>query len=240
MQAEEALEQRKALGLGLVFTEHYDYGFEGDLDFTFSPEDYWRSYEPLRGDFLRLGVELGMTFESREANRAFLQGAPFDQVIGSIHLIGGKDIYYRETYGERTKEDFYREYYRCMAEEAAVQDIDVLGHIDYIARYAPYEDPEPDYGSFRKEIDEVLRVITERGIVLELNTRRLESRRALKELAPVFYRYKEMGGQFVTLGSDAHKKEQIGMNFARAVDFTEAMGLSVVTFCKRECQKVMS
>lgn len=235
MKAEDALNHAETLGLGLVFTEHYDDGFfSGGLEFSFSPEDYWTAYEPLRGDRLRLGVELGLTSENREANRAFLARAPFDLVIGSIHLVGGKDLYEQETFAGREKGEFYREYYRTMAEEAAAQEMDVLGHIDYICRKAPFANPEVDYGSFREEIDAVLRILVERGIALELNTRRLGSRLALKELAPVYRRYHELGGSYVTLGSDAHNAEAIGAQFERAADFAEGMGLSIVTFCGRK------
>ncbi len=238
MKAEEALRQAEQRGVGLVFTEHFDFGYPyDDLDFSFSPEDYRKKYESLRGDGLRLGVEVGMTKEAREENAKFLKRAPFDLVIGSIHLVQGKDIYYPEFYEGRTKEDTYRAYFAAMAEEAAVQDMDVLGHIDYIARKAPYENPELDYGSFRPEIDRVLKIVTDRGIVLELNTRRFGSRRGIKELAPIYRKYHEMGGRYVTIGSDAHNAESVAMYFKEAEEFAEAMGLEPVTFCGREMQK---
>ena len=234
MRAEDAVRQAEQLGIGLVFTEHYDFGYPYEMDFTFSPEEYWKAYEPLRGERLRLGVELGMTKESRRANAEFLRKAPFDMVIGSIHLVEQVDIYYPEFYEGKEKEETYCAYFKAMAEEAAVQEMDVLGHIDYIARYAPYENPEIDYGSFREEIDRILKLIVERGIVLELNTRRLENRQAMKELVPVYRRYAEFGGKYITLGSDAHSAERIGMNFARARDFAEALHLQPVTFCERK------
>ena len=236
MQSEEAIRQAGELGIGLVFTEHYDFGYPYKMDFTFSPEDYWKEYQSLRGEQLRLGVELGMTRESREANARFIRQVPFDLVIGSIHLVNQVDIYYPEFYEEKEKEETYHAYFTAMAEEAAVQEMDVLGHIDYIARYSPYENPEIDYGSFQEEIDQVLRTVVERGIVLELNTRRLEKRLAMKELVPVYRRYAELGGKYVTLGSDAHTADRIGMNFGRAMDFAEALGLQLVTFCERKME----
>ena len=84
MKAEAALERAAKLGIGAVFTEHEDMDFPGEKDFTFSPEDYWKKYEALRGkgERLRLGVELGMQEGLAEKNRSFLLRAPFDQVIG--------------------------------------------------------------------------------------------------------------------------------------------------------------
>ena len=72
MKAADALERAAKLGVGAVFTEHEDMDFPGEKDFTFSPEDYWKKYEALRGEGerLRLGVELGMQEGLAEKNRA--------------------------------------------------------------------------------------------------------------------------------------------------------------------------
>ena len=237
MTAEDALKAAREQGIGIVFTEHLDVDFPGELDFSFDPEAYWRTYEPLRGDNLHLGIEVGMQAGTAEASRAFVSRAPFDLVIGSVHLLRGIDIYEKECFEGREKDELYREYFRTMAEMIACHDfIDVLGHIDYIARTAPYENPELSYGVFADGIDAVLRAAVAQGVVLELNTRRLGSRRALKELAPIYARYHELGGKYVTLGSDAHGADAIGANFAAAEDFARAMGLSIVTFFARKME----
>ena len=237
MTAEDALKAARARGLGIVFTEHLDVDFPGELDFSFDPAAYWKQYEPLRGDNLHLGIEVGMQAGTAEASRAFVTRAPFDLVIGSVHLLRGIDIYEKECFEGREKDELYREYFRTMAEMIACHDfIDVLGHIDYIARTAPYKNPELSYGAFADEIDAVLRTAVAQGVVLELNTRRLGSRRALKELAPIYARYHELGGRYVTLGSDAHGADAIGANFAAAEDFARAMGLFIVTFFARKIE----
>ena len=241
MKAQDAMAAAERLGLGLVFTEHLDLDYPGDIDFTFNPDEYWQAYEPLRGSCLRLGVEVGMQPSTCDRSRAFTEWLPFDLVIGATHMVDGKDIYYKEAYGNLSKAEFYHKYYQSMAENVRTHTfIDVLAHIDYIARYAPYDDPEIAYGSFAEDIDAVLQAVIETDTVLELNTRRLGSRRALKELAPVYARYRELGGRRVTLGSDAHTADAIGAHFAAAWDFAEALGLQVVTFCGRlpePCQK---
>ena len=60
----------------------------------------------------------------------------------------------------------------------------------------------------------------------------------MKELVPVYRRYAEFGGKYITLGSDAHSAERIGMNFARARDFAEALHLQPVTFCERKMVEI--
>lgn len=241
MKAKDALAAAERLGIGLVFTEHLDLDYPGDTDFTFDPDVYWNTYEPLRSDRLRLGVEVGMQASTCERSRAFVERVPFDLVIGAAHMVDGKDLYYQESYGRASKDVFYRNYYRTMAENVRRHDfIDVLAHIDYIARYAPYDNPEVEYGRFREDIDEVLRAVIETGTVLELNTRRLGSKRGMKELVSIFFRYRELGGRQITLGSDAHTAHAVGAHFDAAWDFAEACRLQVVTFAGRQlesCQK---
>lgn len=231
MQAEDALRAAEALGLGLVFTEHLDLDFPGDVDYTFDFGAYWQAYAPLCGDRLRLGIEVGMTPATASERETLGTDVPFDLVIGSLHVLDDKDLYFAESYAGQTKEEAYHAYFAKLAEMVRTHAyIDVLGHIDYIARYAPFENPEISYGAFTEDIDAVLRAAVEADIVLELNTRRLGARRALKELVPVYTRYRALGGRYVTLGSDAHAADAIGANFRAAKELADAVGLGIVTF----------
>ena len=235
MTAQQALQAAQGLDLGLVFTEHYDCAYPEAIDFTFDPQAYWKQYEPLRGENLRLGVEIGMCENDEERNLSFISQVPFDLVIGSIHLLDGQDIYYEEFYKEKEKQAVYTQYFYWMAKLLRTHSfVDVLGHIDYIARYAPYDNPEISYGTFQQEIDEVLRAAVETDTVMELNTRRLKSRLAQKELMPVYRRYHELGGRYLTLGSDAHSADAIGSSFHEACEMAAACGLQLVTFCQRK------
>lgn len=238
MKAQEALERAAALGLGAVFTEHEDMDFPGEKDFTFRPEDYWKKYEALRGkgEKLRLGVELGMQEGLAEKNRAFVERAPFDQVIGSIHTLLGQDLYYETVYESREKDEIYRLYLetmaRCVRSHGAF--IDILAHIDYIARYAAYSDTELTYDAYGDEIDAVLSALIETDTVFELNTRRFDAPEGRSSLVPIFRRYRELGGREVTLGSDAHNVAAIGFAFREAQEMAENLGLRVVTFFARK------
>lgn len=238
MLAADAVAKAASLNLGLVFTEHFDYGLEiNGKDFTFDPAAYMNEYKNLRGDKVRLGVEIGLRESARSAIKDFLTQADFDFVIGSIHLVDDLDIYYTHFYIGKDKETAYKKYFRQMAAEIAVADFDALGHIDYICRTAPYDNPEIDYPTFKAEIDEVLKIVVDRKKVLELNTRRFYSDRAVEELIPVYKKYRELGGRFVTVGSDAHKVEAVGNYFERALDFAHELELMPVTFRERRLER---
>ena len=235
MLATDALARAKNLNLGIIFTEHFDHGVKNDDgEFVFNPAEYMTEYKNLRGENVRLGVEVGLRKSARAANENFIKRADFDFVIGSIHLVDDVDIYYPDFYIGKDKATAYKKYFAQMAEEISVADFDALGHIDYICRIAPYDNPEIDYATFKAEIDAVLKIIVERGKVLELNTRRFDKIRAVKELVPVYKKYRELGGRFVTIGSDAHRTAAVGNYFSRALDFVHELDLKPVSFRERK------
>ncbi len=242
MKLSEAMAAAEKLGLGLVLTEHFDYDYINskhykDMTFRFEPQEYWQQYEPYRGSKLQLGVEIGLSDTSKEANEAFLQGAPFDLVIGSIHMIDMLDLYYPDFYQGKTKADAYGRYLQTMADMLRENTyIDILGHIDYICRYTPYDNQNIVYAEMSEAVDEVLQAVLETGKVMELNTRRLGDKVAVEALLPIYRRYQELGGRYITLGSDAHTPENIGMNFKVALDMAEALGLRPVTFSQRRME----
>ena len=236
MKAAEALAVAEKLGIGLVFTEHLDAGFtaKDGKEFSFVPHDYWQAYSHLRGDTLRLGVEIGMRASTRDFSEEFSRQVPFDMIICSQHLVDDIDIYYPDYYAGKDKQEAYHRYFVQMAENLKAHSFaNTLGHIDYICRYAPYEKPDIIYTDFADEIDAVLQTAIETDTAMEINTRRLGDRAALESLLPIYRRYKEMGGRFVTIGSDAHGDDAIGTHMQLACDFAESLGLMPVTFCQQ-------
>ena len=235
MDANEALSVAREQGIGLTFTEHIDFGYPGEKKFLFDPEEYWHEYEKLRGDDLMLGVEMGLEPGKSDMSKSFIARVPFDEVIGSIHLIDGKDIYEPNCYEGWSQHDMYVHYLKLMA--AMVREnpyIDTLAHIDYIARYAPYDEPNLAYADYAEEIDDVIKALLETDTAMEINTRRFDDGLAMKELVPIYARYRELGGRFVTIGSDAHRTSAIGAYFDLAREMAKECGLTVVTFRERK------
>lgn len=234
MQAADALKAAKKKSLGLIFTEHLDF----ETNFFFDAKEYWRTYEPLRADgkFLRLGLELGLIPNHYEDAKKFIAQVPFDFVIGSIHFIDGQDIYSKMTYRGKMQNEIYTRYFdlmeQCLYEYG--DQIDVLGHIDYIVRYAPYEDAGLHYAKYKTHLEKVLHALLETDTLLEMNTRLFSQKQHYKELVPIFKRYAELGGKFVTVGSDAHYPDAIGSNFYLAEELAHACDLKIISFCQRK------
>lgn len=237
MKLEEVMERINRLDMGAVITEHMDINFPIEGHFFFKVDDYFKEYSPYRSDNLLLGIELGMKMDCLGEAREMVSRYPFDFVLGSIHLVDNNDIYGKDFYMGRSKLETYRRYLEIMLECIKSYDfVDSLGHIDYIARYANYDDREIYYEDFHDYIDKVLRVVAQRDIALELNTRRLGDIRAAENLEKIYRRFYELGGRMVTIGSDAHMIDSVGSNFKIAEEIAERCGLRAVYFKERKPQ----
>jgi len=176
-----------------------------------------------------------MTEEYSDENRKINQSYDFDYVIGSIHFVDGIDIYEKSFYEDRKKRDAYRRYFETMVNCIKVHEyVDSLAHIDYISRYATYKDSEIYYNEYKELIDEVLKFIIDEEIAFEINTRRLDKNYIIKNLIPIYKRYKDMGGSLVTIGSDAHYGKNIGINMKEAFSIAEECNLKPVYYKNRK------
>lgn len=235
MTLAEAKRAAAERNLGIVITEHMDLAYPEPEEFIFDVNDFFAAYGPQRSDKLLLGIELGMRDDCVEANRQIVASHPFDYVIGSIHVIENIDIYHSYFYQTRTKEEVYHQYFDAMIVcLERYEFIDSLGHIDYICRYAQFDDPELYFFDFQTDIDLVLSQLAQRDKALEINTRRLGIPDSIEALLPVYHRFRELGGRFVTIGSDAHKPQDIGSGMDIALEMAETCGLIPVYYKERQ------
>lgn len=235
MKLSEAAARGHELGLGIIVTEHMDLDYPQPEAFTFDVDEYFRAYGPHRSDTVLLGVEIGMRPDLVKENAALVGRYPFDYVIGSIHVIDRIDIYQEDFYRGRTKAEVYEQYFASMLTCLECYDfIDSLGHIDYIARYARFDDPELHYGEFAAGLDAVMARLAADDKAMEINTRRLDKSDTVAALLPIYHRFRQLGGRLVTIGSDAHTPRDIGKYFPVALDMAEACGLRPVYYKDRK------
>lgn len=227
---EDMLRQAAALGLKYYcFTDHMDYDFPGEEGaFTFSPEEYFSALLPLKRRYagrltVSVGVELGLRNEPELLNampkrcEALLSAYPFDFVIGSTHVLQYEDPYEPSFWERRSPEEGVRLYLESILDNARAYDgFQVYGHLDYILRYLP-QGAQVDMRRFRDLYDAILKQLLAKGMGIELNTANYA--RGASEPHPeawVLSRYRELGGELLTIGSDAHRPERIAYDFARA------------------------
>lgn len=235
MSIQEAAQAAKDLNIGIIITEHMDIDYPTNpQSFLFDVADYFKEFGEYRNEQLLLGIEIGLQTICHAANTDIVKAGPFDMVIGSIHVAERVDVYMNSFYQGRGKRQAYDVYWRDMlACVRDYQDYDTLGHIDYICRYASYADPnlalaEADVWA------EICAHLIKNCKALEINTRRLDDRLAVNSLQPFYELYKDLGGKYVTLGSDAHRQGEVGRRIAQAYDWAESLDLQPVYFKGRE------
>ncbi len=235
----------RAAALGLKYyciTDHMDYGYPGgEGAFTFSPEDDFSALHPLQKHMegrlkLSVGVELGLRNEPEllktlpKQYEALLSDWPFDFVIGSTHVLEYQDPYYPAFWERHSPEEGVRLYLESVLENTRAYDgFQVYGHLDYILRYLP-DGTQVDMRRFRDLYDAILKQLLAKGKGIELNTSNYA--RGASEPHPdswVLSRYRELGGELLTVGSDAHLPERIAYDFARAEKLLLRLGYRYYT-----------
>ena len=213
-----------ALAAGLkeiCFTDHMDYDPLGHMqNLTFSPESYMAEYDNLSlpGLKIRRGMEFGMLPDNKEQFQKDLSLYPFDFVLGSVHFVDGLDVYFEEYWQDKTVWQAERRFLEQTLECVKVHDdYDVLAHLNFISKTQAHPTHEPLlFDSHREIIDEILRIVADRGKGLELNTSGIDRCGAYLPTADFFRRFKELGGEIITVGSDAHRCNRVGQYTADA------------------------
>ena len=223
----------------MCFTEHIDFDTPGDVSFIVDMDAYRAGFEQVRDAFpalsIRFGIEAGLDLAAKDRVIDMLIGQPLDYVIGSQHMVFGMDPYYKEVWERHTQKKIYEEYLRTSVECAEACDFyDVLGHLGYIGKFNPHEDKLLSYADYTDAIDMVLKTIIGKGKGLEINTNGLFMTPATMPETPIIKRYFELGGEIVTIGSDAHYECVVGHAVADTLRVLANIGFRYVcAFDKR-------
>lgn len=242
----EACEAALARGLDeIAFADHADFGHADTLGYL-KPVEFIAAVERCRARYgdrltIRAGVEMGEPHIFVQEAQAILAAGEFDFVLGSAHYANGMQVAWKEAYFEQPLHQAYESYFRQVVNLAAKGDFDVLGHLDLVKRDARkfgkvYDGPEP----YADLIRAALRSIVERGKGIEINTSPL--RRGQPDPCPsleVLRWYRELGGEILTFGSDAHRPGDIGAHFDVALEMARAAGFTrLARFEKRQVRWV--
>lgn len=225
---------------GICFTDHLDYDYPND------PNEFLLDIPAYKSSILKLkegnssnlsilwGIELGLQPQLVERNNFVTKTNDFDFVIGSSHVVHNVDPYYPEYYENRSEKDAYLEYFSSILENIKLGfDFDVYGHLDYVVRYGPTKNDNYYYKDYSDIIDAILKELISQGKGIELNTGGFKY--GLGHPNPcedILKRYKELGGEIITIGADAHKPEHVAFDFHKVPDLLESVGFSYATVFK--------
>lgn len=239
--AREQIKQAIRLGMDeICITDHHDYdtAFCG-TDFTLDLPAYEKAVKRLQREYagqIRVcaGIELGLQGHIADYLEALSHTLlnRLDFVIGSNHFVNGSDPFSPSFWEGQSTEEALERYFE--ASLARVQKLwpffDVLGHLDYVIRYAPPKERTYRYERYKEVIDAILRCLILHGKGLECNTKGLAC--GLGEPNPtrrVLSRYRELGGEILTIGSDAHQPDRLGFAFEQCRQMLKDCGFRYYT-----------
>ena len=224
--------------------DHFDLHPGDECRGFFRPGEWAAEIERARREFegrliVRAGIELGEPHRYQAECQALLRSYPFDYALGSLHWVGAEVVFHRK-YFRRPADEAYGLFFEELERMTRVGGFDVLSHFDVVVRVG-----QPLYGGYdprryEEAIRAVLKNCIERGIALDLNTQGLRNRcQLLTPGVEILAWYAELGGERVTLGSDAHRPDDIAANFDLAIEALQTAGLKYVTqFEQREARLV--
>ncbi|MFA7533685.1 MAG: histidinol-phosphatase HisJ family protein [Tissierellaceae bacterium] len=237
----------KEMGLEFVtFTDHADFGTK-DKDFMvhIDYDKYFHMMKELEEKHnipIKIGVEIGYEKNQKEEIRDFLGKYPFDFVISSIHYGDGRDFYLGDFFHGKNQNQSYMRYFEILLEMVEnFYEYDVVGHLDYITRYGPFENKYYEYEKYKEIIDKISKEIIEKGKGIELNTSGI--REEINDFYPkkqVLERYRELGGKTITIGSDSHRNIDYHAGIKEGIALLKSVGFKEISYFHKRIEKKIS
>ncbi|MDR2166936.1 MAG: histidinol-phosphatase HisJ family protein [Clostridiales bacterium] len=237
----------RAIELGLTeyaITDHMDFSYPA-AEFLNTRElnSYVNAVLAAREKFagrikILLGAELGLRPDCAAIGAQIAGSFDFDIIIGSMHEdLEGVDFGFAHFFEGRSKKQAYGIYFESILKTVRTCDcFDILGHMGYVERYGRYKDKTLEYADFKEIIDEILKTLIDKEIGIEINTSGYAYGigRAHPQME-VLRRYRALGGEIVTVGSDAHRPGAIAASFDLAKETLKEAGIKYITrFDKRK------
>ena len=236
----------RAAGLGMTFygvSEHFDYDYLADgvlaqgkpvpmIDAAAYFSEARRLQKAYAGRMrVLVGGEFG--FSRNPAAQAMYREtigrfSP-DFVVNSVHTVNGADVWFPESFVGKTRDSAYRSYLETVLESlSAPYPYDIVAHLGYVSRNAPYPDKILHFSDYTDLLDEILSGIIARGKILEVNS----SARGAGDFLPerdILERYFWLGGRKVSFASDAHRADAIGRGRETVVRALNEIGFPGIT-----------
>ena len=238
MTAMQAVDTAVKVGLKeICFTDHLDYDpLNPESKLQYELEKYSAAYDYLTHKDLKIrrGMEFGMLLDNQEMLLKKTSERHYDFVIGSAHVCDKADPYFPEYWKDKTEYEGTYRYFEYILECINVfDDFDVFGHVDYIVRYGPTKAENYSYQKYQEILNEILKTLISKNIGLELNTAGLKY--GLGFAHPhmdILKKYREFGGEIITVGSDGHKPEHLAYDFHKVPSILKEAGFHYYTIFK--------
>jgi histidinol-phosphatase (PHP family) len=230
---------------GLTLTEHVEFAGLYDEDIMPDFPQYVLAVQAARKAYpdlqIGMGIEMGLQPDCGEKAQKICQVAEWDFIIGSSHSMHGFCLHNEEFARGKSKDQCWHEYFlglRQLIEK--VHCFDVLGHLDLLRRGLKADYRDISYEEYKEDIDALLLTLITLGKGIEVNTAAL--RYDLSELHPIksiLCRYRQLGGEIITCGSDAHWQQSICRDIDKGYEYIKEAGFKYISlFEKRKLRQL--
>jgi histidinol-phosphatase (PHP family) len=188
---------------------------------------------------LRLGIEADFVAGAEDRMANLLGERDFDYVVGSVHFLREHSIDMDDySVWERghSAEEIWERYFATLAEAARSGLFDILAHPDLVKVWGS-DRPRPQ-GDPRRYYEPAIEAIAETGIAVEVSTAGLRKRAHELYPAQAFLEMCVEVGAPVALSSDAHRPEDVGADYAQALELLDAVGIGELCVFERRARRL--
>jgi len=224
---------RRAVELGFTeigFSDHSPMARD-DFDdwrmFNRQLDEYVEKVRQAQRDFPQLTIRLAMEVDYLPGQEEWIRDLaarhPWDYFIGSVHYVSEDwaidSPFQLAKWKEHDTFEVWSVYFDRLTRAAETGLFEIIGHADLPKKFGhqPTQDCAPLYDRF-------LTAAKKHHCAIELNTAGL--RKDCKEIYPSrqILELAFAKGVPITFGSDAHKPEEVGMNFVEAMQLARSIG----------------
>lgn len=177
------------------------------------------------------GMELGEPMHDDECTKKALNYGDFDFILASVHNLRGMEDFYYLNYDNLDVDEILKLYFDELAETASFKNYDSLAHMTYPLRYIFEKTGSyPDLSKFKNQTDDILNILVKNKKALEINVSGLF--KGLGVTLPdetLIRRFRELGGEFITIGTDAHSEDYVGKGIENGIKTAEKCGFAQYT-----------
>mgnify|MGYP000870376169 CR=1 FL=1 len=187
---------------------------------------------------LLCGIELGQATHDFGIADAVVRDKRLDFVIGSMHQLPDNDDFAFIDYSKYSVPELVDKYYQEVYKLCKWGKFDVLGHLTYTLRYIEGNNEiKVDMSPYEEIIRESFKLLIENGKGIEINTSGLRQKygKAFPDLYWVKI-FREMGGEVISLGSDAHCAEDLGKGIEEGAKIALEAGFDYICYFKNRKQ----
>ena len=233
----------KAAEIGLkeiCFTDHFDYFFDPNANHNnFTKEEYGKIYDNLSVKSIKIkrGIEFGLTPWNVPQFNHMSNNFNLDFIIGSVHYLESGDPYIEKKYWQGiTVKQAYKNYLKGIYDCVKVHNnFNVLGHLTYVCKCPLSPTHEPLlYKDFSDITDEIFKILIKKGIGLEINTSGVDSIGGFLPDKDFLIRFRELGGEIISVGSDSHDERRVGQYIPQALEMIKDIFGYICTFENRK------